>query len=208
VTLDASGRIVSVDGSQTAGKVLVDRVADVDVAALTRDFVQRDKDGRGFGVASRGDSVRATLGSAQVAINYSRPARRGRALLGNLVPTDGSVWRTGANAATMLTTTATLDIGGTTVPAGSYTLWTVPSASGWQLVINRQTKQWGTEYDPKQDFARIPMTVNRAAANGPELFTIALEPGGTPGAAAGTLRLTWADIDVSVPVVKTQSASN
>jgi hypothetical protein len=206
VTLDANGRVLAVDGSQSAGKISVERVRDIDVAALTADYVARDKAGRGFGVASPADSVRVTLGDAKLAINYSRPARRGRVLLGNLVPVDGSVWRTGANAATVFTTSATLDIGGTTVPAGSYTLWTVPSRTGgWQLVINKQTGQWGTDYDAKQDFARIPMTVNTAAANGPEHFLISIEP---TGATTGRLRMTWSDIDVSVPLtVKAQSAS-
>lgn len=206
VTLDADGRVLTVDGSQSAGKISVERVRDIDVAALTQDFVARDKAGRGFGPASPADSVRVTLGDARLAINYSRPARRGRQLLGNLVPVDGSVWRTGANAATMFTTSATLDIGGTTVPAGSYTLWTVPSRTGaWQLVLNKQTGQWGTAYDAKQDLARIPMTVNAAAANGPEHFLISIEP---TGANTGRLRMTWSDIDVSVPVtVKAASAA-
>jgi hypothetical protein len=205
-TLDSRGRIVAVDGSQSAGKITVERVADVDVEALTKDFAARDAQGKGFGVASPADSVRATIGSARLAIDYSRPAKRGRQLLGNLVPLD-TVWRTGANAATMFTTSATLDIGGTTVPAGTYTLWTRPTTDGrWHLVVNKQTKQWGTEYDSRQDFARIPMTVNKAAAGGPEHFLIAIEP---KGANEGTLRMTWADIDVSVPItVKSQSASN
>ncbi len=95
--------------------------------------------------------------------------------------------------------------GTATIPAGSYTLWTVPSRTGWQLVVNRQTKQWGTEYDAKQDVARIPMTVNPPAANGPEQFQIAIEP---TGANTGRLRLLWSDIDVSVPVtVKAESAA-
>ena len=203
VTVDANGRITSVDGSATASKVLVSRVKDIDVAALAQDYVARDKAGRGFGIASPADSVRATIGEAKLAVNYSSPARRGRTLLGGIIPFD-SVWRTGANAATMFTTSATLDIGGTTVPAGSYTLWTLPTRTGWQLVVNKQVGQWGTVYDAQQDFARIPMTVNRASAS-PEHFHIAIEP---TGATTGTLRLTWGDIDVSVPVtVKAQSAA-
>lgn len=203
-TVDAEGRIVSVDGSQSAGKVLVSRVKDVDVAALEQDFVARDKAGKGFGVASRADSVRATIGTASLAINYSRPARRGRQLVGGIVSLD-SVWRTGANAATTFTTSSALDIGGTTVPAGSYTLWTLPTRAGWQLIVNKQTGQWGTDYHKDQDVARIPMTVHKATGAGPELFTIAIEP---KDATTGTLRLTWGDIDVSVPVtVKSQSAS-
>lgn len=203
VKVDGKGRIQSVDGSATTNKVLVERVKDVDVAGLTQQFAARDKAGHAMGAASPADSVRATIGEAKLAINYSRPMRRGRQLLGGIVPFD-SVWRTGANAATMFTTSATLDIGGTTVPAGSYTLFSLPTRTGWQLIVNRQTGQWGTIYDAKQDLARIPMTVNKATSS-PEQFGIAIEP---KDANTATLRLTWGDIDVSVPVtVKAQSAS-
>ena len=76
--------------------------------------------------------------------------------MGGLVPY-GQVWRTGANAATTLVTPRDLRIGDTPVPAGTYTLYTLPGESEWQLIINRQTGQWGTEYDQAQDLARIPM---------------------------------------------------
>ena len=107
----------------------------------------------------------------------------------------GHVWRTGANAATQLNTSADLVIGGTTVPAGTYTLWTMPTAEGYQLVINKQTGQWGTEYDEKQDLARIPLKVDRVASP-VEQFTIALEPSGASG---GTLAMTWDTQRLSVP---------
>jgi Protein of unknown function (DUF2911) len=80
-----------------------------------------------------------------VTIHYSRPSMRGRKIFGRLVPYD-RVWRTGANAATSLQTDVDLTIGGANVPAGSYTLYTLPGANGWQLIINKQTGQWGTEY--------------------------------------------------------------
>src|SRR5438270_4999794 len=81
---------------------------------------------------------------------------KGRKIMGGLVPYD-KVWRTGANEATLLTTEADLDIGGTSVPAGKYTLWTLPSEGTWKLIINKQTGQRGTDYDQSQDLARVDM---------------------------------------------------
>jgi hypothetical protein len=119
---------------------------------------------------------------------------RGRRIMGGLVPF-GRVWRTGANAATTLVTEADLTIGGASVPRGTYTLYTIPTATGWTLIVNRQTGQWGTQYDPSRDLVRIPMqtTTLRAPV---EQFTIALERG---RAGADTLALTWENTRASVP---------
>jgi hypothetical protein len=111
-----------------------------------------------------------------VAIKYSRPSMRGRKIYGELVPYD-KVWRTGANAATSLTTDTALDIGGTTVPVGNYTLYTLPGEKSWQLIVNKQTGQWGTNYDQGQDLARIPMKVSQLPS-GLEIFTITLDKTG------------------------------
>jgi hypothetical protein len=107
----------------------------------------------------------------------------------------GQVWRTGANAATQLVTNRPLVIGGTTVPAGTYTLWTLPSASGAQLIINKQHGQWGTDYDASQDLVHLPLT--RSALTTPvEQFTIAIDPSGSTG---GTLRMRWEGTEYSIP---------
>jgi len=121
-----------------------------------------------------------------VTIKYSRPSMRGRKIYGELVPY-GKVWRTGANAATSLTTDTALDIGGTAVPAGNYTLYTVPGEKSWQLIVNKQTGQWGTKYDEGQDLARIPMKVSQLPS-GLETFTISLDKS---GAKSATLKLDW-----------------
>jgi hypothetical protein len=96
------------------------------------------------------------------------------------------VWRTGANAATQFRTSVDLMVGTTRVPAGLYTLWTLPRAEGVELIVNRQTGQWGTAYDPSQDLARIPMRVERL--NQPiERFGIRIES----NSAGGTLVFEW-----------------
>jgi Protein of unknown function (DUF2911) len=130
-----------------------------------------------------------------VTIQYSRPFMRGRKIFGGLVPYD-EVWRTGANAATSLKTEADLNMGGTHVPAGSYTLYTLPTMNSWKLIINKQTGQWGTEYNPSQDLARVDMKVaQRPSAL--EEFTISFDK--TSGNAA-TLKLEWANTIASVDV--------
>src|SRR5271169_6019206 len=106
-----------------------------------------------------------------VTVDYSRPSMRGRKIFGGLVPY-GQVWRTGANSATSLKTDANLTIGGASVPAGSYTLYTIPDEKKWTLIINKETGQWGTEYSEKDDLARVEMKVSKNASP-TEQFTIA-----------------------------------
>lgn len=136
-----------------------------------------------------------TLKGQQVTISYSRPSMRGRKIMGELVPY-GQVWRTGANEATTLSTPVDLNIGGTNVPAGKYTLWTLPTASEWKLIINKQTGQWGTEYDQSQDLARVSM--QKTMLSQPvEQFTISWDKKSGDSA---DLVLEWEKTRVSVPV--------
>jgi hypothetical protein len=130
-----------------------------------------------------------------VTIQYSRPSMRSRKVFGGLVPYD-QVWRTGANAATSLKTDADLTIGGTNVPAGSYTLYTLPGANSWKLIINKQTGQWGTEYSEGQDLARVDMKVSKLPSP-METFTISLDKTGPTSAG---LKLGWEDTAASVDI--------
>ncbi len=133
-----------------------------------------------------------TLNGKKIAVVYSRPSTRGRKIMGGLVPWD-KVWRTGANEATSFATEADLVIGGVPVPKGSYTLFTVPSQSGWQLIINKQTGQWGTDYDEKQDLARIGMKVE-TLSQPLEQFTISFRPAKD----GGIMMLEWETTRASV----------
>ena len=90
-----------------------------------------------------------------ITVDYSSPRAKGRKIYGGLVPY-GEVWRTGANEATTFVTTADLMVGGTHVPAGSYTIFTIPNKHKWTLVISKKTGEWGTDYPgPGNDLARI-----------------------------------------------------
>ena len=137
----------------------------------------------------------ATLPGAAITIDYSAPSMRGRTIFGGLVPY-GEVWRTGANAATTLNTSGNLQIGTLNVPAGTYTLYSLPTASGWTLIVNKQTKQWGTVYDKAQDLGRAPMAVGSNAAP-VEKMVIDFEK--TAGDST-QLHVKWADVDASVQV--------
>ena len=124
-------------------------------------------------------------------VTYSRPSRRGRTLVGDLIPYD-QVWRTGANAATQLTTSEPISLAGIALRAGSYTLWTVPSKTGVQLIVNGETGQWGTAYRSSADIARSLMKVD-SLPNNVERFTIRVEPdsGAQPGSGRGRLVMEW-----------------
>jgi hypothetical protein len=191
--VDEGGRLLGWDGRGSTIQVLVERTPAIDIDALAASFAARDQQGRALGVLSPMDSARATIDGASIEVVYGRPYKRGRVIFGGVVPWD-QVWRTGANSATEFRTDRDLRMNGVTVPAGSYTLWTIPSPAGWKLIINKQTGQFGTEHDASQDLARIDMT-RETPAQPIEQFTISIEPQG----AGGVLKMGWDDTQVSVP---------
>ena len=136
-----------------------------------------------------------TINGKKVTIEYSRPFLKGRKLGTDLAPY-GKVWRTGANEATTLTTAIALDIGGAKVPAGTYTLYTLPSEGTWQLIINKQTGQWGAEYHQEQDLARVDMKKQEITVP-VEQFTIALDQASNDSA---DLTMEWEKTRVSVTI--------
>ncbi|HLZ92588.1 MAG TPA: DUF2911 domain-containing protein [Candidatus Acidoferrum sp.] len=134
-------------------------------------------------------------GGKSVSIDYSSPRAKGRKIFGGLVPY-GQVWRAGANEATTFVTGSDISVGGTTVPAGRYTLFAVPGESKWALVISKKTGEWGTAYPgPEDDLARIDMKVSKTAAP-VEDFTIAFDQSGS----GCTLRMEWENTRASVDV--------
>ncbi len=106
-------------------------------------------------------------------VDYSSPRAKGRKIFGGVVPL-GKVWRTGANEATSFKTDADLTAAKVNVPAGSYTLFSLPAEDSWKLIVNKQTGQWGTVYDEKQDLARIEMK-KQSLPSPVENFTIAFD---------------------------------
>jgi hypothetical protein len=132
-----------------------------------------------------------------VTIDYGSPRTKGRKIFGELVPY-GKVWRAGANEATTFVTDADLTVGGTAVPAGSYTLFAIPEADKWTLIISRTTGEWGTNYSgPGADLARIAMKASKLPSS-VENFTIAFDQSGS----ACTLHMDWESTRASVSVAK------
>jgi hypothetical protein len=137
-----------------------------------------------------------------IKIDYSSPRAKGRKIFGEasekaLVPY-GQIWRTGANDATTFVTDTNLNVGGKAVPAGSYTIFTVPKADAWSLVISKKTGEWGTDYPgEKEDLVRVPMTVSKTSAP-VENFTIAFDQAGSKC----TLRMEWENTRASVDITK------
>jgi len=125
-------------------------------------------------------------GGKTVKTDYSSPRAKGRKIYGGLVP-NGEVWRTGANESTTFVTSADITVGGTSVPAGSYTIFTVPNADKWSLVISKKTGEWGTQYPGSEnDLARIDMKVSKLPSP-VENFTISFEKSGN----GCNLKLAW-----------------
>ena len=177
--VDKGGHLLAVRPIRGTQQFSVDRVASVDVGAYATAFATREaKDGT-LGPLSPRDTARATVSGANLWIDYGRPTKRGRVIFGGVVPW-GEVWRTGANAATQFKSDKALAFGSTVVPAGFYTLWSVPTENGWTLIINSETGQWGTEHNPDKDLYRIPLSV--AKVESPvDRFTIHIADEGTSG---------------------------
>jgi len=135
-----------------------------------------------------------------VRIDYSRPFVNGRKIYGGLVPYDKE-WRTGANEATTFVANINLEVGGAKVPAGNYTLFSVPSQKQWTLIISKKTGEWGIPYPgPSEDLARVPMR-SQELSSPVEQFTISFE---RIAPEACNLRMDWETTraEVSVREVK------
>jgi hypothetical protein len=147
------------------------------------------------------ETVKATIGGNEVSITYSRPFTKDpktgekRQIWGGLVPHD-KVWRLGADEATTLTTQKDIEIGDKAIPAGTYSLFLLPkSTADATLIVNKQTGQWGTKYDEKQDLARIDLK-KEASNSAPDQFTITMDS----GEYRGMLKIAWQDRLHSAPI--------
>jgi hypothetical protein len=133
-------------------------------------------------------------GGKTITVNYSSPRMRGRKVFGELVPY-GKVWRAGANeATTFITDESLITVEGTNIPAGSYTIFTVPNPDEWTVIINKHTKEWGIPYEyESEELARVPMSVTRLSSP-VENFTISFDHTG----GSCTMRMSWENTQASV----------
>jgi hypothetical protein len=199
LTIDASGHISAADARATTEQTETHAAQVADMAAMAKSFASADHAGKGIGAASPNQIEKGAIGGETIVVAYGSPRRRGRTILGAVVPYD-RVWRTGANEATTILFDKELTIGGAPVPAGAYSLWTIPKADGTvQLIVNRQHGQWGTDYDSAQDLVRVPMQASTAPAP-QENFAINITNAGN----SGVLRISWDAFVWSVPVTAKQ----
>lgn len=134
-------------------------------------------------------------GGKTIKTDYSSPRMKGRKIYGGLVPF-GAVWRTGANEATTFVTSADIVVGGKAVPAGAYTIFTVPNADKWTLIINKKTGEWGIPYKYESDeLARVDMKGSKLPSP-VENLTIAYDKTG----GGCTLRIDWESTRASVDI--------
>jgi Protein of unknown function (DUF2911) len=136
----------------------------------------------------------------EVVVNYCQPSKKGREIFGKLVPY-GEVWRTGANEATTFETNQDLNIGGTVLPKGKYTLWTIPEATQWTVIFNKGEYDWGVSFgakasrEPALDVAQIRVPV-QTLAESVEKFNISFDAANAPA----SMSLSWDKTKVTVPL--------
>jgi hypothetical protein len=197
-TFDSSGHMLAYSGARSTYKVGVKRLTDSlpDIEAIGARFAALETNNGGMSQLSVRDTARATVGSATMFIDYGRPLARGRVLLGNVLPFD-EVWRTGANAATQFSTSVPITVAGLRLAPGTYTLWTVPHAKSVDLIVNKQSGQWGTGYDGRFDLGKSAMTTAAAAAL-VEKFTISIVP---TDAHHATLVMEWGTFRWTAPIL-------
>ena len=193
IQVDKTGHVLHVTPIKGTAQFTVERKPDVDVAAFTAQYSAREKAAGTMGQLSPRDTVNAEAGGAKLWIDYSRPAKRGRVVFGGVVPY-GELWRTGANAATQFRCDKALKFGETVVPAGMYTLWTIPGPTGWKLIINSETGQWGTEHKADKDLFTLDMTLSTQSQS-VEKFLISV----APSSGGGTLQMDWDTTRASIP---------
>jgi hypothetical protein len=164
------------------------------VCLSTLTFAQQDKSKR----PSPPAQADCKLSSGKtIHVDYSSPRAKGRKIYGGLVPY-GQVWRAGANEATTLVNSTSLSVGGKDVPAGTYTLFTVPNEDKWTLVISKKTGEWGVPYPGEgDDFARVDMQASKLGSP-MENFTINLKPAGN----ACNLQMDWENTRASIDLTE------
>jgi len=199
-TLDSSFHLLSYSGAGTTYKVDVTRLSTPpDIAPIAAAFSDREAKQGTVNAMSVRDIAHGSIGGATFTVDYSRPLQRGRKLIGDVIPL-GYIWRTGANAATQFSTSVPITLAGMAVPAGKYTLWTIPKPDGGAtLIVNKQTGQWGTDYDARQDLARAPIKADSIAPM--EKFTIAID---STDKSHGAMTFSWGSFRWTAPIVLDQ----
>lgn len=187
VEVTGEGGIEFLDAGLTTRKLKVHRTSGLDMDAIGEAFAASDQQGNPFGQLSGAVTSEFSFNSTDFRVDYGSPQKRGRELFGGIVPWNER-WRTGANRATHFYASSDLQFGDLKVPAGEYTLYTIPEPHGGILIINTQTGQNGNSYDESLDLGRVPMEIS-TRDEVTEAFTITVEESG----GGGVLKLIWGE---------------
>jgi Protein of unknown function (DUF2911) len=140
------------------------------------------------------EKIEANNGPLQVAVEYCKPYMKGRKIFGETIPFN-TVWRTGANEATLIAFSKTCTMAGRKLKADTYSLWTIPGEKYWTIILNSQTGQWGTDYDEKQNYLEVKVPASQVATV-QEQFKITFSQ-----AQIGLdMKLAWENTEVIVPI--------
>ncbi len=191
VTIDTLGRLIHLDAANTTRKLTVNRVDSVNFQELWKRFSEIEKEGKGFGQLSGRGSFSVEMGGGAISLDFGQPRRRGREIFGKVVPY-GKVWRTGANKATHLKSEVDLVIGGSKIPAGEYTLFTMLEEESGKLYINKETGQNGQRYDESKNLVELRLDRVLLKDEIIEDFMIDIE--------GGLLRLRWDQSSWQLPL--------
>lgn len=147
---------------------------------------------------SPASTIKQSIGLGEITVEYSRPSAKERKVFGNLVPMD-QLWRTGANGSTDITFSSDVDFGGQKVPAGKYALYTIPSAESWEVILYKDTEQWGAPKELKNDLV-IAKAKGKVEKNSlfSESFSIGFNDFKTDKA---NLVISWENTVVKVPII-------
>jgi len=193
LSLDKKDNLRSVDGIGTSWNIKGTVVPLLNMDSVITSNLTKDQVNPHIAITNRLDSVQMTSGGAAIKIRYSRPSVRGRVIFGEVVPYD-RCWRTGADAATKLTLSQPIYFNGKELPAGEYSIFTMPSKNGWTIMFNKQPNIWGTEYKAENDVLRVPMSVE-VLQERVELLTIEV----VQADKGGRIEVSWEKLKVSVP---------
>ncbi|WP_268122129.1 DUF2911 domain-containing protein [Roseivirga pacifica] len=185
VKTNDKGQLTWLDAKNTTRKLIVERTNTLNFDELVAHYVVHDKENSPFGTLSPAQEGEFSFKGSDFKVTYGSPLKRGRDIYGGIV-SYGNRWRTGANRATHFSTSKPIQINGNTVPAGEYTLFTIPEEDGGTLIINKQTGQNGQSYDESRDLMRVPMS-RKSQDDVTESFTIEV----VETEKGGQLQLTW-----------------
>jgi hypothetical protein len=191
--LGERGELRSIDGIGTSWNLKGVVVPYLDMDSVIAANVTKDRLHPHAAIVNKLDSAQASIGTTAIKVRYSRPTVRGREIFGQVVPWD-RFWRTGADAATKISIDRPLWFNGKELPAGEYSIFTMPSQKGWTIMFNKDANIWGTEYNPDHDLLRVPMSTERLAAP-VELLTIGVLTAG----GGGRIEISWDTWKAAVP---------